>query len=92
MRSIIGSDVSDPSTKQRIRAFLETNFYIADKSLLVDDASLLDRGIVDSTGILEIVAFLESDFGIKVEDHELVPDNLDSIDRLEAFVATKRAA
>jgi acyl carrier protein len=83
--------VSDPSTKQRIRAFLETNFYIADKSLLVDDASLLDRGIVDSTGILEIVAFLESDFGIKVEDHELVPDNLDSIDRLVAFVATKRA-
>ncbi len=83
--------MSDPSTKQRIRAFLETNFYIADKSLLVDDASLLDRGIVDSTGILEIVAFLESDFGIKVEDHELVPDNLDSIDRLVAFVATKRA-
>ncbi|MBK6517214.1 MAG: acyl carrier protein [Polyangiaceae bacterium] len=87
----MGSVVSDPSTKQRIRAFLETNFYIADKSLLVDDASLLDRGIVDSTGILEIVAFLESDFGIKVEDHELVPDNLDSIDRLVAFVATKRA-
>lgn len=83
--------MSDPSTKQRIRAFLEQNFYIADKSLLVDDASLLDRGIVDSTGILEIVAFLESDFGVKVEDHELVPDNLDSIERLEAFVAKKQA-
>lgn len=89
---IIGTSVSDPSTKQRIRAFIETNFYIADKSLLVDDASLLDNGIVDSTGILEIVAFLESDFGVKVEDHELVPDNLDSIDRIDGFVAKKRAA
>ncbi|NUP04801.1 MAG: acyl carrier protein [Polyangiaceae bacterium] len=82
--------MGDPSTKQRVRAFIESNFYIADKSLLSDDVSLLDKGLVDSTGILEIVAFLESDFDIKVEDQELIPDNLDSIDRITAFIGRKQ--
>lgn len=82
--------MTGPTTKQRVRAFIESNFYIADTSTLLDDVSLLDKGIVDSTGILEIVAFLESDFGLMVEDEELVPDNLDSIDRIATFIATKQ--
>ena len=48
-------------------------------------------GIIDSTGILEVIFFLEENFGIKVEDEEMVPENLDSIDNLVAFVARKAA-
>lgn len=84
--------VSTKSTKDRVRAFVETNFYIADKSALTDDVSLLEKGLVDSTGILEIVSFIESDFSIKVEDTELVPENLDSIARITAFISRKQAS
>ncbi|HTJ85331.1 MAG TPA: acyl carrier protein [Polyangiaceae bacterium] len=77
------------TTKERVRQFIETNFYIADKSQLLDDTSLLDKGMVDSTGILEVVAFLESDFGIQVDDTEILPENLDSIERIAAYIAKK---
>lgn len=56
---------------------------------LANDASFLDQGIVDSTGVLEIVMFLEQRFGIKVSDDELVPDNLDSISKVASFVMRK---
>ncbi|HEY3592439.1 MAG TPA: acyl carrier protein, partial [Polyangiaceae bacterium] len=64
---------------------------IADPDELGNDASLLGRGIVDSTGILEVVAFLESDFGVTVGDEEMLPSNLDSIDNIAAFVQRKKA-
>jgi acyl carrier protein len=75
---------------ESIRKFLTTNFYIADPEDLGSDASLLGRGIVDSTGILEVVAFLESEFGVSVGDDEMLPSNLDTIDNLAAFVERKR--
>lgn len=78
------------STPERVRQFIETNFYIADKSQLLDDTSLLEKGMVDSTGIMEVVAFLESEFGVKVDDTEILPENLDSIARISAFVARKK--
>jgi acyl carrier protein len=78
------------STREAVRQFITTNFYVADQAQLGDDASLLDSGIIDSTGVLEIVAFLEERFGIRVEDRDIVPENLDSIARLEAFVARAR--
>lgn len=56
---------------------------------LRSDASLLEMGVVDSTGVLEIVAFLEESFGVQVDDEELVPENFDSIARLRAFVQQK---
>jgi acyl carrier protein len=56
---------------------------------LSNDTSFLESGIVDSTGVLEIVMFLEQRFGIKVKDEELIPDNLDSIDKVAAFVGRK---
>lgn len=56
---------------------------------LTDDASLLDKGIIDSTGVLELVGFIEQTFEITVEDNELVPDNLDSVQRLTAYVTRK---
>lgn len=80
------------STSERVRQFIETNFYIADKSQLLDDTSLLEKGMVDSTGIMEVVTFLESEFGVKVDDTEILPENLDSIARISAFVGRKTAS
>jgi acyl carrier protein len=57
---------------------------------LRDDESLLDKGVMDSTGALEIVAFVEEQYGISVGDREMVPENLDGIGRIAAFVARKR--
>jgi len=75
-----------------IETFIRDNFYVPDDVELTPDASLLDTGIVDSTGVLEIVSFLEQQMNITVDDMEIVPDNLDSIASIEAFVSRKRAA
>jgi acyl carrier protein len=74
----------------QIRQFITGNFYVAADADLADDASLLDHGIIDSTGVLEVIAFLEDTFGIEVADEELIPENLDSIGRIAAFVERKR--
>jgi acyl carrier protein len=75
---------------QRIRAFiLDTFLFTDDPSALKDDDSFLDRGIIDSTGVLELVMFLEDELGIEVDDEELVPENLDSVERVNAFVRRK---
>ena len=76
--------------KERIRAFLTSNFYVAEGSKLSDQASLLDRGIIDSTGVMEVIEFLQQTFDIEVRDEELLPENLDSISRIDAFVARKQ--
>jgi acyl carrier protein len=54
-----------------------------------NDQSFLERGLIDSTGVLELIGFLESTYGISINDDELVPANLDSVDRVAAFVDTK---
>ena len=59
---------------------------------LADDTSLLDEGIVDSTGMLEVTAFIEEQFGIRVDDAEMLPENLETIRKITAFAAAKRAA
>jgi asparagine synthase (glutamine-hydrolysing) len=75
---------------QRIRAFiLDTFLFTDDPSALEDDDSFLDKGIIDSTGVLELVMFLEDELGIEVDDEELVPENLDSVERVSAFVRRK---
>jgi len=76
----------------RIRAFVVTNFLFGKDNGLTDEASFLEQGIIDSTGVMELVAHLEKEYGIKVEDAELVPDNLDSVRAVAAFVAQKQAA
>ena len=78
--------------KQRVRDFVTSNFFVSDAARLTDGASLLDLGVVDSTGVLEIIGFLEQSFGLSVEDDEIVPANLDSIDRITAFVGRKLGA
>ena len=75
-----------------LRQFIAENFMFSEPGAVDsfgDDTSLIDTGIVDSTGVLELVAFLEQQFGISVGDDELVPDNLDSIRRLMAFLDRK---
>jgi acyl carrier protein len=75
--------------KKQLRQFITTNFYVANPDELSDEASLLDAGVVDSTGVLEVIGFIEETFGIEVEDEEMIPENLDSIARIAALVARK---
>jgi acyl carrier protein len=72
------------------RALVTGNFYVADPGSLQDHTSLLDQGIIDSTGVLEVIMFIETTFGVTVEDSEMLPENLDSIERIAAFVARKK--
>jgi acyl carrier protein len=77
---------------QRIRKFILDNFLFSDDpSLLNDDDSFLEKGIVDSTGVLELVAFVEEELGVNVSDDEMLPENLDSVRQVTAFVARKKA-
>ena len=74
-------------TKDQIQQFIVQNFYVPEETKIGDETSLIETGIVDSTGVLEVVAFLEKSFGIAVKDQDIVPANLDSIARMAAFVA-----
>jgi acyl carrier protein len=74
-----------------IRQYIIDDFLL-DEGELDDDTSLLESGIIDSTGAMEIVSFLETTFGIEVDDEDLVADNLDSVARLTRFVAGKQSA
>jgi acyl carrier protein len=62
------------------------------KGSLDFDDSFLDKGIIDSTGILELVSFVEEEFGIEVKDEELIPDNFDSVNRLAEYISLKKAS
>lgn len=75
--------------REKVRSFILGNFYVADPTSLADSASLLDSGIVDSTGVLEVITFIEDEFKLKVDYEEMLPANLDSIDAITAFVARK---
>jgi acyl carrier protein len=75
--------------KKEIRDFVVANFLFEDASRLEEDASFLDTGVVDSAGILELINFLESAFGIRIESDEMLPENLDSINRVDAFLKRK---
>jgi acyl carrier protein len=76
--------------QERVRRFILEYFYVSDPEELTDDVSLLDSGYVDSTGMMEIILFLEGEYAIHIEDHETIPDNLESITQIAAFVARKR--
>jgi acyl carrier protein len=74
-----------------IREFVMQNFLFGDGGTLVNDDSFLEKGIVDSTGILEVIAFIEKKYAINVDDSELLPENLDSINNIAAFLMRKTA-
>ncbi len=78
--------------EQKIRQFITDNFlFREDRASLTDSESLLEAGVIDSTGVLELVAFLETEFGLAVDDAEMVPENLDSISRIVSYVQGKTA-
>lgn len=77
-------------TKQKLRSYILENYlFTDDESALNDEDSLLDLGIIDSTGIMELIVYLEQDFDIKVKDEEMIPENLDSIENLSAYISQK---
>ncbi|MCK9619960.1 MAG: acyl carrier protein [Methylobacter sp.] len=78
--------------KKIIRHYIMENLlFTEDESILQDSDSFLDGGIIDSTGVMEIILFIEETFGIKVNDDEMLPANLDSVDNLAAFIQRKQA-
>jgi len=77
--------------REQIRSYIVENFLFGDDSGLDDSISFLESGMIDSTGILEVIGFLEENFSIKVKDDELLPENLDSIANLMSFLGRKMA-
>jgi len=76
---------------EQVRTFITTNFYVPNPQALTDEASLLEQGIIDSTGVLEVIGFLEDSFEIAIQDDEILPDNLDSIARIVAYIGRKKS-
>lgn len=75
-----------------IRTFIIDNFLFGQEAAFADDQSFLESGIIDSTGLLELVTFVEQRYGISIADRELVPENLDSLRNISRFVAQKVGA
>ena len=85
-----GSGEAMEQVRKKLRKYLFANFLFGGREdSLGNDTSFLEKGIIDSTGILEIVNYIEEEFGIKVEDEEMIPENLDSINRLTAYISHK---
>jgi acyl carrier protein len=77
-------------TADEVRAFIIDNFLFGQGGEdLQSEDSLMDKGIIDSTGVLELVGFLERNYGLQVEDEELLPENLDSISNITRYVENK---
>ena len=76
--------------KSTLRQFIVENFLFGDDDGFEDDTSFLEQGIIDSTGMLELITFLEEEFSLQLDDEELIPENLDSLNNLEAFLAKKQ--
>jgi acyl carrier protein len=79
-------------SEQSIRNYILENYLFTDDQSVLDNGdSFLNKGILDSTGILEVIYFLEDEFGIKIEDEEMVPENLDSVNNILSFLKRKSA-
>ncbi len=77
------------SVENKIREYIAENFLFGEAEPVGQNDSFLDKGIIDSTGILEIIMFLEEEFGVKVADNEMLPENLDSVANIVQFLARK---
>lgn len=79
------------SVETKVRELILDNFLFTDDQSMLDNAdSFMNKGILDSTGMLEVIYFLEDEFDIKVDDDEMVPENLDSVNNIVAFMAKKQ--
>ena len=74
---------------EKVRQFITDNFLFGQQAQLSDTASFLEDGIIDSTGMLELISFLEEEHGIIISTEELIPENLDSVDRISRFLERK---
>lgn len=82
-----------PAVKDVIMNFIKENFIMGRSDTTLDPSeSLIESGIMDSTGVLELVEFLETTYSIKIEDEELIPENLETVDNIIAFLQTKGVA
>jgi len=80
------------SIEQQVRDYILENFlFTNDAAALANDASFLEKGIIDSTGVLEMIFFLEQEFALKVADKEMIPENLDSVNNIVRYVQSKQA-
>jgi acyl carrier protein len=77
--------------REKVRGYIAENFLFGQDDGFSDDASFLEMGIIDSTGILELVSYLEETFGIAVGDEELIPENLDSLNAICSYLDKKQA-
>jgi acyl carrier protein len=77
------------SIEQQIRDYMQKNFLFSNSYNLSDQDSFLEKGIIDSTGVLELVNFVEETFNIKIKDEEMIPENLDSVCNLAKFITGK---
>ena len=73
----------------KVREFIVENFLFGDGDQFDDDTSFLESGIIDSTGILELIGFLEETYGIAIQDDELVPENFDNLNRVTQYLGKK---
>ena len=81
------------AVERKVREFILENFmFTNEESALDSEESLLEKGVIDSTGVMELVAFLEDEYNFQIRDEELEPENLDSVRNIVAFVDSKRAA
>lgn len=80
------SPVANEEVRNKVRSYILDSILLGTSDKLEDNASLLDAGILDSTGTMELVAYLEDEFGLTVFDADIVADNLDSVDRICAFL------
>ena len=82
--------MSNTQIEQRIRSYIAANVLYSDGEFShPDQASFLQEGIIDSLGVMELVEFVQKDFGVKVEQQEVTPDNFDSVEKLAGFVRRK---
>lgn len=72
-----------------VRNYVVTSFLFGDAASLQDDTSFMGGGIIDSTGILELIMFIEETYAIKVQPEEMLPENFDSVNRVALFIARK---
>ena len=84
--------MNEADMRRKLREFIKNNFLLGNDSNLTDDDSFMGKGIVDSTGILEVVSFVEENFGFKLPDEDLMPENLDSINNLVKYVTARASA
>lgn len=78
------------SVEEHVKQFIVENFYVSDPTELAPETSLIASGYVDSTGMLELMSFVEGEYGIRIEEDEATPENLESLARIAAFVARKK--